>query len=271
MTTMPCGWDVVVPSELCSDWDARPQTIKDTALWLASTYLWAATGRQYGPCPVEVRPLQPRFFDPAYRAYPVWPGHDPAVAPFPFLFAGAWFNAGCGVACCARRTCDIVLRGPVHEIVEVLVHGEVIGPDAYRVDVAQGAWRLVRTDGECWPTCQNVDADPDAEGAFSVVYAIGRPVPEALAIATALLACEYAKLLAGGACALPARMTRLSRQGVEVEVAPADPAEGLTGLKMVDDIVAQLNPSKRKSPPLLLSPDLDDACDRYPVIPRSMS
>jgi hypothetical protein len=269
--TMPCAWDVVVPSALCADWDARPQQIKDAALWLASGYLWAGTGRQYGPCPVTVRPLQSNYLDPAYRAYPVWPGHDPGVAPYPYLFAGNWFNAGCGSRCCSSRSCDVVLRGPLTEIDEVLVNGEVVPASSYRVDYATGAYRLVRTDGQCWPTCQTIEAEHDEPGAFAVTYLYGREVPEVLAIATAALACQYGKLLGGGACALPARMTRLSRQGVEVEVAPADPAEGLTGIKLVDDVISLLNPSKRRSPPVVLSPDLQEACDRWTIIPAGGS
>ena len=53
--TMPCTWDVVIPSEMCSGWNEHPESVRDAALWLASTYLWAATGRQYGLCPVTVR------------------------------------------------------------------------------------------------------------------------------------------------------------------------------------------------------------------------
>lgn len=267
--TMPCSWDVVVPSELCSDWDARPQTIKDSALWLASTYLWGATGRQFGTCPVTVRPIQPRFWDVAYRAYPVWPGSDPAVAPFPYLWNGAWFNTGCGAACCSSRSCDVTLQGPVPvtEITEVLVDGEVIPSTAYRVDMAGGAARLVRLDGQCWPTCQNIEAGEEEDGSFVVTYLMGREVPEALAIATAVLACQYGKLLGGGDCALPVQMTRLTRQGVELEVVPQDTSLQVnkTGIKIVDDIVDILNPSKRRSPPQVLSPDLE-ACDRYTTI-----
>jgi hypothetical protein len=62
-------------------------------------------------------------------------------------------------------------------------------------------------------------------------------------------------------------MTRLSRQGVEVEVAPADPAAGTSGIKFVDDVVAMLNPSGRKAPPRVMSPDLPESCDRYTVVP----
>jgi hypothetical protein len=265
--TLPCAWDVIVPSELCSDWATRPQAIRDTALWLASTYLWAATGRQYGPCPVTVRPLQSQRAELAYRSFEVIPTSESGLglAGGPFLFGGQWFNAGCATACCGANSCAVVLRGPVASVDEVIVGEEIVPSSAYRVDVTRGTYLLVRLDGECWPVCQNVTAEPGEPGSFEVTYYQGRAVPEALAIATALLACEYGKHLSGGSCALPKQMTRLSRQGVEVEIAPPEPDGTLTGIPMVDMVVSSLNPSKRKSPPMVLSPDLPESCDRQTV------
>lgn len=260
---IPCAWDVVVPSELCSDWDGYSQPIKDASLWLASTFLWARTGRQYGPCPITVRPAQDHFEDPGYRVYPVQLSGSPSIGG-PYLMGGVWRNCGCGKGCCCRPRCAIALRGPVNGIVEVMVDGSEVPDTAYRVDVTQGTYWLVRLDGTCWPTCQDFQADED--DGFSVTYEIGLELPEALAIATALLACEYGKSLTGGNCRLPARMTSLNRQGVTVEVEPARPDEGLTGIREVDDVVAALNPGKRAYPPMILSPDLPEMCDRRTVI-----
>jgi hypothetical protein len=266
VTTMPCSWDV--SCSMCSDWDAYPQQTKDQALWLASTFLWAATGRRFGSCPVTIRPVRRRHWEPIqYQVYPVTPGAQGLNQPGgPFLFGGKWFNAGCNTACCGNRECALVLRGPVTGVEDVLVDGQVVPASAYRVDVSRGVYLLVRVDGECWPVCQNLTADVTEVGTFEVTYDVGVAVPPALQIATGLLACEYAKSLTGGACALPARMTRLTRQGVEVEVAPPDPENGMTGIKIVDDIVTALNPSRRHSPPRVMSPDLDD-CDRTTVVP----
>lgn len=264
---MPCAWEVAVPAELCSTWDDYSQTTKDSALWLASTWLWAATGRQYGVCPVSVRPSQSlRGGEILYQSFPVAPGLGGLGEPGgPFLFGGRWFNSGCASACCGNNACAVVLRGPVAEVFAVWVGEEEIPESAYRVDVAGGVYLLVRLDGECWPTCQTMTAAPGEAGSFEVTYGLGHPVPEALAIATAQLACEYGSLITGGACKLPARMTQLTRQGVTVEVEPPAPGEGLTGLPMVDNIVTALNPNGRKSPPLLLSPDLPENCDRMTV------
>jgi hypothetical protein len=202
-----------------------------------------------------------------YQDFPVTPGYASPASGGPYLFGGRWYNAGCATACCGSDACAIVLRGPVYAVDEVLVGEDVIPASAYRVDVANGTYLLVRIDGGCWPTCQSVAAEPGEEGSFVIAYEIGEQIPQVLAIAAGALACEYGKYLTGGACSLPAKMTRLSRQGVEVEVATPDPAVGTSGIKLVDDVVAMLNPSGRKSPPRVMSPDLPETCDRRTAVP----
>lgn len=263
----PCTWDVD-PEELgvCADWDNKPAEIRNAALELATLFLWAATGRQYGPCPITVRPSQSNRGELLYQEFAVMPGTAGLGVPGgPFLFGGRWFNASCASACCGNSACAIVLRGPVAEVTEVMIGDEVVPASVYRVDITGGTYLLVRRDGECWPTCQNFIADEGEEGSFSVDYLIGRTLSDPLKVAAAMLACEYAKHLAGGACALPARMTRLSRQGVEVEVSPPDPDSGTTGIKMVDDVITMLNPNRLQSPPTVMSPDLPESCDRVTV------
>lgn len=262
----PCAWDVD-PTEVCADWAGYTDATKANALALASMFLWAATGRRFGLCPVTVRPGQSRYLEPAgYQAYPVTPGTS-VLPGQPYLFAGQWFNAGCSSACCGQSACGIVLRGPVAGVTEVLVNGAEVLSTAYRVDIAGGAWWLVRVDGSCWPTCQDFRVEGDEVGGFEVTYRLGEALPEALEVAAGLLACEYGKHLSGGPCALPAKMTRLSRQGVEIEVEPPAPDDGKTGIREVDDVIASLNPSRRKYPPMILSPDLAEECDRVTVIP----
>jgi len=270
MAGMPCStWDVdPLALGVCPAWGDYAPAVQDASLELATFWLWAATGRRFGPCPLTVRPLQVRRGEPIqYQTFEVVPGAEGMNRPGgPFLFAGRWFNAGCASACCGTSACAIVLRGPVYAIDEVRVDGETIPASAYRVDIANGAHLLVRIDGECWPSCQNMTAEPDETGSFEVAYEIGEAIPTVLALAAGALACEYGKYLTGGTCALPARMTRLARQGVEVEVAAPDPAAGVSGIKLVDDVVALLNPSGRKAPPRVMSLDLPESCDRFTVV-----
>lgn len=266
--TGPCNWDID-PDALgvCPAWNEYLAETQGAALDLATFWMWAATGRRFGPCPITVRPGASTYGEAAlYQDFAAAvPGMG--MPGGPFLFAGRWFNAGCATACCGSSACAVVLRGPVASIDEVLVDGDVVPASAYRVDVTNGAWLLVRTDGQCWPACQNFTRETTEEDTFEVSYEIGTPIPSALALATAMLACEYGKHLTGGVCSLPAKMTRLSRQGVEVEVAAPDPASDKSGIKFVDDVVAMLNPSGLKSPPQVMSPDLDGGCDRITVIP----
>lgn len=267
---IPCEWEVIVPDDICAGWADKSETVRNSALWMASTVLWGLTGRQYGTCPITVRPAQDQFTDPAYRDFPVRPGSEPGTVG-PYLFAGVWRNCGCGASCCCQAECSVVLRGPVASVNEVLVDGLVVPSSAYRVDVKNGAYLLIRLDGTCWPTCQNFTAAEDAAGAFAVTYEIGRALPEALAIATAILACEYATFLTTGQCRLPAKMTSLTRQGVQVEVEPPAPEDGLTGIPQVDAIVAALNPGRLQRPPVVLSLDLPEECDRMTVIGPGVS
>lgn len=263
----PCDWDVD-PTALgvCSTWADRPVLVREAALELATLYLWGATGRRFGVCPITVRPSQGGRSEILYQDYAVVPGAAGLGVPGgPFLFGGRWFNSGCASACCGNSACAIVLRGPVASVDEVMVGEEVIPPSAYRVDITGGAWLLVRVDGECWPTCQDFRADEGEEGSFSVTYGFGQVPPRSLLVAAAQLACEFASGLAGGPCKLPSKMTQLTRQGVTVELEAPDAGEK-TGIREVDMIVAALNPTGRKAPPVLYSPDLPENCDRITVI-----
>lgn len=267
---VPCStWDVD-PAALgvCPGWADYDPAVQDAALKLATLWLWGATGRRFGPCPVDVWPAQRRGQPLAYQTFPVMPGAQGLGVPGgPYLYAGRWYNAGCTMGCCGDGGCAIVLRGPVYAVDEVLVDGDVVAPSAYRVDVGGGAWLLVRTDGSCWPTCQNFTRAVTEDDTFQVSYSIGEEIPDTLALAAAMLACQYGKHLTGGKCALPAKMTRISRQGVEIEVDPPAPAEGRTGIKAVDDVVAALNPGGLRRPPVILSLDLPENCDRFTVLP----
>lgn len=262
-----CGWNV---EPACADWAGYTDAQKELALGIATTTMWAATGRQFGPCEITIRPCQQGPAWDTYRVYPAWWGSGANSGGFfPFLYGGQWFNAcGCGSGCCCKPHCEIVLPGPVASIEEVLVHGEVVPDTDYRVDVAEGAYHLVKTTSGCWPTCQNFNEPADGEHAFAVTFTRGRAVPDTVLGATGILACEVAKGIVGADCALPNRMQSLTRQGVTAEfiTSELDVDTFQTGIYAVDMVIRAVNPSRRTRPPQVFSPDMPGGRDRMTVI-----
>lgn len=263
-----CGW-TVEPADLCPTWAALNETQQNAALNIATLVMWAATGRRFGPCEITIRPCMTKEWAEQYRAYPAWwtsPNYGAGF--FPVLNGGEWTNCGCGTGCCCRVRCEVILPGPVAEIVEVLVHGEVVPSNQYRVDVAEGSYRLVRMSGGCWPTCQEFDELADGAHAFAVTFGRGTDVPQAVLDATAMLACEFGKQIGGADCGLPPRLQALTRQGVSAEfvVNEIDVNTFQTGINIVDMVIRAHNPSRRTRPPVVLSPDAPTMQDRITVI-----
>lgn len=265
----PCVWDISPQALGCCEFDTKSDTTKAKALAFATSFMWAATGRRYGVCEVTVRPCQPKPNPPAFRGYPAFAtsgGSAPLAVPY--IDRGTWRNCGCGPRCCCRPTCQVALEGPVASVASVVVDGEIVADDAYRVDLEDGQWWLVRTDGTCWPNCQNLDANT-GEGVFEVTYGQGTALPDALEYGTGHLACEFAKAVDGDSdCKLPGRLASLTRQGVTLEIdTPGNDEIGyITGIELIDQVIASLNPSRRQSPPMIYSPDMPTAHDRITVI-----
>lgn len=256
----PCGWTV----EQCGCggcWTEHSPAVRETATALATTVMWAATGRRYGPCEITVLPCNPAPVEPLYQTFPVGAAYDPwgggsGPVTVPVLDSGTWRNIACGGGCTCRAVCEVPLDGPVYDIVEVLVDGEVIPATAYEV---HDRHLLVRTDGECWPTCQVYGQEIPG---FEVTYSRGEAIPAPIQVATGVLVCEYAKACQGKPCGLPSRMRRLTRQGVEVEVADV-PKDGKgrirTGIRLVDDALDADNPYGLAERPTVYSPDIPQA------------
>ena len=258
----PCGW--VVDDCPCGDttWDALDAGVRDRAEAQAALVMWAATGRQFGACEVTVMPCGPRPSAPLYQTFPValsrgvhspWGEGDDSGRPVPTIDGGTWFNR-CGAGCSCSADCEVRLDGPVIDIVEVRVDGALVDTGAYRV---LDRSLLVRTDGECWPSCQHMG---DEVPGFTVTYDRGTLIPPAVQAAFEQLACEYAKACVGAPCGLPPRVTNLTRQGVSVtveQVTDTDPNGVIrTGIKAVDDVIKAVNPYGLTERPQVFSPDL---------------
>ncbi|MFG2404281.1 hypothetical protein ACGFR8_08055 [Streptomyces brevispora] len=247
------------PVELCCDTESVDQAVIDRWSLVASQILFRLSGRRWGPsCPVTVRPCRRSCLDTAPVSFQAGVGTGPWV---PYIGAdGEWRNGavcGCASSCSCTELCEVRLVGPVHDVVEVLVDGEVLVPEAYRVDSAN---QLVRTDGECWPACQDMAAPCGAPGTVCVTYRTGLPLDESAIAAVSELTCHLLRgCNPGGGCGCRAtpNVTRVQRQGVQLDM--ADPtlvySEGRTGLPLADAWLAAVNPYGQPSASRVDSPD----------------
>lgn len=251
----PCNWELD-PSVCYPEWETVPEAVQEQSIALASRLIWAATGRRYGPCEFVIQPCAPKRLPPLYQVFPE-PGLGGSSGGwnyYPYIRDGQWFNPGVGGCGCCSSACEVLLQGPTstNSIIEVTVAGEVVAPEAY---VVQNGEILVRIDGGCWPSCVNFgNQDPPD---FEIRYLRGLPVPPTVAAAASILAAEFARACQGGPCRLPQRMRRLTRQGVELEVAEIDRASRrfLTGIDEVDMVIQAENPNALAARPRVYSPD----------------
>lgn len=254
--TAPCDWPLVEDLACSALDDLDDYGLRDAIVETATSLLWNWTGRVFGLCPIVVRPCRRDCVPSTYEGWSGIPSSQYANGAFlPVLIAGEWFNVRCGRKCerCdCSATQQIELPGPIDTITSVVVDGVTLDPSAYRVD--NRTW-LVRTDGERWPTCQDLDAPPGAENTWSVAYEWGTPVPKGGQLAARILACEMAKSALGRDCELPQRVQSVSREGVSVAI--LDTFEGLeagrTGIWLVDSWVTSVTRSPRRA--RVLSPD----------------
>lgn len=248
----PCLWEI--NTDCCSTyWATLSPAEQANATAYATLALWARTGRQYGLCPITVRPCGNYCNDSGIGGW-YWGGGQ----FLPYIVDGVWRNCWCGCdgCCTCRPACQVYLPGPVGSIVSVVVDGVVVDPATYRVD--NGRWLVRVGEGLCWPDCQDYNVNSGA-GTFFVTYTRGERVPDALLSAAGTLACQYAKACRSEPCRLTPYITGLSRQGVDfTAIDPATLLEnGFTGLWEVDAMISALNPYQLTHRPRLLTPDID--------------
>lgn len=251
--SLPCNWDV--DTSCCDDWDTFSSELQTAAAEYGALVLWAATGRRFGLCERTVRPCgRTNMLTAAPYGY-----YYSGGTWLPYIFSGVWRNcAGCDMSfgCCScEPRCQVWLPPPVYSIAAtgITVGSDIIPIDSWRVDNAQ--W-LVRTDGDCWPECQDFNSD-SGDSFFEVTYNKGQPVPNVILRAAGEVACEYAKACTGAPCRLPQRVTSISRQGVSVSLTDVDVLlrNGLTGIPTVDQVIRQFNPYGLTSKMRIDSPD----------------
>lgn len=245
--------------------DTRKRAYAEALSWYTLSSL---TGWRLGVAPTTVRPCAQRCAPfGSYIAAPVGSSSGqhgfPAMSiggPFqPHLSGGVWTNScGCG----GRRDCscsnlsEVILPGPVGDIVEVKINGVVIPRAEYRIDNGN---RLVSLTDRAWPICQDMAASVDDEGSFAVTYYRGAAPNEMANMAAGILAAEFYKASNGQKCRLPKGVTNVVRRGVTFDVPQGTFMNGDTGIPEVNAFIQIYNPHKLKGAPRVLSPEMRTA------------
>lgn len=249
----------------CSDWPvywtcpervaAASPTATGLAVSSATSILWGLSGRRFGTCSVTLRPCRQSCNETGLNwDYPTWSGLSYSGPYFDWYWLPQMCGA-CGNDCSCNRVPEVILPAPVSQIVTVKVDGSPLATGgAYRVDNNR---RLVRTDGQDWPRCNNLLLDDTQAGTWSVTAEYGEAVPESGQLAMGELACELLKAMAGEDCRLPPGVTQLVRQGMTISYPDVGQLlqDGRTGLYLVDLFLASENPFGLKQRPRVYGVD----------------
>lgn len=243
----------------CGTFDPSATAITGTMLAAASHILWAKSGRQFGECQVTIRPCR----RDCYGA--VWPfGRELGYSnssqwPYPYWWDGQWFNLGCG-GCPGTCSCtvlqEVMLPYPVSTVDSIKIDGVALTPLSDHV-MLYDYQRLVRTDGEMWPLCNDL-SQPDTEAnTWSITVTAGVPVPPLGQIAVGELLTQLVRACLGNDCVLPTNVQQIVRQGITLT--PFDPnivfADGKIGLFYSDLFISTTNPGGVSTRARLYDPD----------------
>lgn len=248
----PCD-DWITPTDVFAFKPASDIPVVDRDYGLAADCAEAATRilfllshRQYtGICKETVRPCR--------RCAGWW---------YPDGWAPYWGDCTCGAS--SWRSCgcptipEILLGGsPVLGISRIRIDGATLASTAYRVD--DGRW-LVRIDGQPWPTCQDLRADPATDDdTFDVTYYYGKIVPADGVLAAKRLAGDlYLGLVGSSECVIGgANVQQIVRQGVQYDFGDpsAQLAEALLNLREVDLFLVGERYGRSHRQTLTVSPD----------------
>lgn len=244
----PCNaWVTNEQVAICCSADVGTDyDLYDSYATSASRLLWELSGRLFsGTCDRTVRPCISRDcggWQVLSRGHVIeWSGLT-------------WMSPEYRTTCGCRALPRIKLAGyPLREILEVKIDGDVVDPNTYRLD----EWHyLTRKNNLYWPSCQDLSRDDTEDGTFSVEYTYGQNPPQAGQDAAAELACEMFKNCDSANtadCALPKGATRITRQGVVIEMLTFTAwgrQQGIwrTGMPSVDYFLNSANPTGVRRP-----------------------
>ena len=253
----------------CSGIDAFDKQQRDELAVSASMLMFELSARQfYGICgPVTVRPCRSACAGRAGWGSWIWTwGYWSGDWGYDWF----WGNQEGGRLCSCGYDSTVELAGyPVTEITEVKIDGQVLPPTftggapQYRLDQDRYLTRMSDPDNANmplhWPGCQRLDLQDDQPGTWSVSYRYGVAPPPIGISAAKQIACQLMLAESGQNCALPAKVSRLVRQGATIDlITPlADMLRaGKTGLFAVDSFIAAYNPYGLRRRPAVFSPDV---------------
>jgi hypothetical protein len=238
----------------CGDLPAGSEAVTGTAVQGATEVLWGLSGRQFGLCEVTVRPCK----EQCGEGWPAWSPYGWYGYPTPVLSAGKWYNVtcgGCGGPCSCTQVESVLLPGPVHSILAVVIDGESLPATGYRVD----DWRrLVRQDGGRFPLCQDLSLPAGQPGTWTVTLRVGQQPPVLGQMAVGELAEQFVRAcLPGVGCVFPRQVQEMVRLGVTLRLGDiaAYVEQGLTGLERVDYFLRTYNPYRLAEAASVWSPD----------------
>lgn len=206
----------------------------------ATRILWALSGRRFGLCTATLRPCAEDCAG-HWLAYPSWEWQvGYAMPPWDF-YRLPYCSGGCAGSCSCTVLSEVRLPSPVDSVTAVKVDGATLPSSSYRLDNNR---LLVRTDGQRWPRCNDLNKADTQAGTWSVTAKFGEDVPDSGRLAMGELTCEIAKAASGVDCRLPPGVTQLVRQGVTIQYPDVGQLlkDGRTGLYLVDLFIASENP-----------------------------
>lgn len=247
-------WPITIPSAQREKWEKADEVEQNQATALAVWTLRLLTLDAVGGCAITVRPCVIRQRPPTWRTYPVDSDRRRAV----YAIAGVTEDCGCDESCgCSpTRLHTVELPPPVGRVDEVKIDGVVLDADAYFLDRG----RLVRIDGDPWPSTQNMGLADTEAGTWSVTYLNASPVDGLGALAAGALAVQWLDGLAKGECKLPSRAVAVARQGTSMQLRSTVDSSlfpgGRTGVDIADAYIERFNPDHEKHRSSVMSPDV---------------
>ena len=228
----------------CGEIPISGAAISGDMLMAATEILWSKSGRQFDSCTQVLRPCNKDCWGGVWPFGGGW-GEWQTGWPYPYNFNGQWFNLGCG-GCPGTCSCSVIyeaqMPAPIANIVEILIDGSPLVSGSYTVYDHQ---MLIRTDGQPWPMCNDLNLPNTAVGTWSVEVEFGTEVPKSGQLAVGELALQLINALCDvDACSLPKPVQQLVRQGVSLTF--LDPneifADGRVGLYFCDLFISTFNP-----------------------------